>query len=423
MKRKLALLAAVLVVLVGLVAYLRHRLLTVHDPGYVIIGYGQWAMESSLVVVIVALTLAFVLFYVLIRIVVQALRLPRILRRRSHELRTRRSQEALITGLIEAAEGNWEKAEKNLIRHAADSGVPLVHYLTAARAAHFRGAAEQRDEYFKLARETLPEAEIAIGLTRAELHLSNKEFEQALESLTQLDQIAPSHAAVLKMLHQVYTQMEDWEGLRRLLPSLHAHKVMMEAEIKLLETETYSALLRQRAKERNPKALRELWQEIPEHLRKTPGMESLFFAAMIEAGAGTEVEAEMRASLDRQWNETIFVLYGCIEALDPEHQLAEARKWLDSRPDDAVLLRVLGKLAWRTGRVGEAKGYLKRSLELEPSVETYRILGDLSLSEGDTPSACTFFRQGLLLASREVVAQIEQNPSGEGTPRISGEDT
>jgi HemY protein len=418
-KRKLALLAVILLALIGLVAYLRHRLLTVHDPGYVIIGYGQWAMESSLVVVIAALTLAFVLFYALIRVVIHALRLPRILRRRGHELRTRRSQEALITGLIEAAEGNWEKAEKNLIRHAADSGIPLIHYLTAARAAHIRGAVEQRDEYLKLAHETLPEAEIAIGLTRAELHLSNREFEQALESLTQLDQIAPSHAAVLKMLHQVYAQMEDWEGLRRLLPSLHSNKVMMEAEIKLLETETYSALLRQRAAERNPETLRQLWQEIPEHLRKTPGMESLFFAAMIEAGAGTEVEAEIRASLERQWNETIVVLYGCIEAADPEHQLAEARKWLHHRPDDAILLRVLGKLAWRAGRAEEAKAYLQRSLEFEPSVETYRLLGDLSLTGGDTPSACTFFRQGLLLASREVVSQIEQNPSGtSATPAV-----
>lgn len=421
MKRRLAILAAVLLVVVGLVAYLRHRLLTVHDPGYVIIGYGQWAMESSLVVVIVALTLAFVLFYALIRIVIHALRLPRILRRRGLDLRTRRSQEALITGLIEAAEGNWEKAEKNLIRHAADSGVPLIHYLTAARAAHFRGASEQRDEYLKLAHETLPEAEIAIGLTRAELHLSNKEFEQALESLTQLDQIAPSHAAVLKMLHQVYAQMEDWEGLRRLLPSLHTNKVMMEAEIKLLETETYSALLRQRAAERNPGTLRELWQEIPEHLRKTPGMESLFFAAMIEVGAGAEIEAEIRASLEHQWNESIVVLYGCIEALDAERQLDEARKWLDHHPDDAVLLRVLGKLAWRAGRTAEAKAYLQRSLEFEPSVETYRLLGDLSLTEGDTPSACTFFRQGLLLASREVVAQIEQNPSGESATPAAAE--
>jgi HemY protein len=414
--RRLAIAAAILALVAGAAYYVYRHFLAQGDPGYVIIGYGPWTLESSLVVLAGALTLAFILFYASIRLVIHAMRLPKILRQRGGHRRNRQSQEALITGLIESAEGNWEKAEKTLIRHAADSGVPLINYLTAARAAHSRGAAEQRDEYLKLAHEAVPEAEIAIGLTRAELQLSDKQFDQALESLSQLNRIAPTHATVLRLLHQVYAQMEDWEGLRNLIPSLHTNKVMMEAEIKLLETETYSALLKQHAETRDAARLKALWENIPAHIRKATGIETLYFAAMIDAGAGPEIEPAVRASLDREWSQTVVVLYGCIQLPDPGEQLARAEQWLVRHSNDAVLLRVLGKLAVLARQTESALRYLDRSLALEPSVEACQLMGDLLLERNETAAACDCFRRGLLLASNEVIAQIDRNPRGESEP-------
>lgn len=403
------------------VGLLAHRVLTAGDAGYVIIGYDRWVLESSLLVMLLTLIVAFVLFYILVRIVLKAMSLPKTIRKRGGELRSKRSQEALIAGLIETAEGNWEKAERNLIRHAADSGAPLINYLTAARAAHARGAVEQRDEYLNLAREVAPESELAVELTRAELHLSNKQFEEALESLTHLNRIAPSHAAVLRLTHQAYAQMENWEGLRRLLPDLHRNKVLMEAEVKLLETETYSALLRQKSETRDVTALREIWATIPDHIRSSTGIQALYFAAMIEAGAGEEIEDELRRALGEEWDETLLVLYGCIELSDREKQLQHAESWLGPHPNDAVLFTVLGKLAIRNKLWTKAKDYLEKSLAVEPSVEAYQLLGDVLHRQNDFAAACHYYRSGLMFASREVVAQIEQNPSGDSVEPIEEE--
>ncbi|MDV3241748.1 MAG: heme biosynthesis HemY N-terminal domain-containing protein, partial [Methylocaldum sp.] len=99
------------------VGFFVHRRLIAGDAGYVIIGYDRWVLESSLLVILVTLIVAFVLFYFLVRVVLQAMSIPKVLKKRGGELRNKRSQEALITGLIETAEGNWEKAERNLIRH------------------------------------------------------------------------------------------------------------------------------------------------------------------------------------------------------------------------------------------------------------------------------------------------------------------
>ena len=386
--------------------------------GYVIVGLGQWSVETSLLLTTIVLVLAFVLFYFAVRLVVTALRLPKILKQRGFEQRNKLSQEALLTGLIESAEGNFETAEKHLIRHAANSGVPLINYLTAARAAQSRGALEQRDEYLQLAQETMPEAELAIGLTKAELQLSNQQFEEALESLTQLDKIAPSHAAVLKLMHQAYANLSDWQGLRLIIPKLQSNKVMMEAEIKLLETETFSSLIKQKSDVRDAVALRNLWLEIPEHIRKSSGIQQLYFAAMIDAGSEVEVEPLVRQAISKEWSETLVVLYGCIHMPDTADQLAKGEAWLKAHPKDAILLRVLGKLSLRSGLLDKAKTYLQASLAAEPSVEAYQLMGDVLMKENDPLSACQFFRNGLLFASNEVVALIEQNPEVEPAENV-----
>ena len=395
-------------------AFLALRYLATHGgSGYVIVGIGQWSVETTLLLTSVVLALSFLLLYFAIRIVITAVNLPKTLRTRSHEQRSKRSQEALLAGLIESAEGNWEKAEKQLIRHAANSGVPLINYLTAARAAQSRGALEQRDEYLKLAQESMPEAELAIGLTRAELQLSNQQFEEALENLTELDKIAPSHAAILKLKHQAFARAEDWEGLSGLIPSLHANKVLLEAEIKLLETETYSALIRQKSETRDAIALRNLWLEVPAHIQRSSGIQQLYYAAMIEAGAEVEIEPLVRQALSSEWSETLLVLYGCIHMPDTDQQLGTAEGWLAAHSNDAILLRVLGKLSLRANHLEKAKAYLKSSLSAEPSVEAYQLMGDVLLKQGDPVNACQFFRNGLLFASNEVVSMIEQNPEAE----------
>jgi HemY protein len=394
------------IILIGAGFWAHHQLVATGNPGFLIVGFGQWSIETSFFVGAIALILGFVAFYLLVRLIIGAIRLPRFLKQRGGEQRTRKSQEALLAGLLESAEGNWEKAEKHLIRHAANSGVPLINYLTAARAAQSRGAYDQRDEYLRMAQETMPEAELAIGLTKVELQMSDQQFDQALESLTELNQIAPSHAKVLKLMHQVYAQAEDWEGLSRLIPKLHSNKVMMEAEIKLLETETYSALLKRKSELKDADSLRDAWLNIPEHIRAMSGIQQLYFAAMIEAGAGEEIEPRLRELINRDWGETQLVLYGCIQMADPQLQLETAEKWLPKRRSDGVLLRVLGKLALRADQLEKARDYLQASLDVEPSVESFRLMGDVLLRQNQAVKACLYFRNGLLFAANEAISEV-----------------
>ncbi len=379
-----------------------------NDPGYVLIGFGHWSLETSLVVFAVAVVIFFFIFYVFFRFLGWLLRLPSRMKEKGKNIKFNRSQEALIAGLVDSAEGNWERAEKILIKHAANSGAPLLHYLTAARAAQSRGAIEKRDEYLSKAAAQASDSDIAVGLTRAELHLSEMQFDQALETLSRLHSIDPGHASVLKMLHQAYRLAGDWEGLRKLIPSLHKNKVLMEAEVKLLETETYSRLLRQAAEEGDEHQIRQCWIDTPEHIRSVQGVATIYYAAMIEAGAGAKIEEELVNALMKHWDETLLVLYANIQSNDYTKLLQTAEQWLAVHHTDAVLLRILGKISRRCGQMEKAEQYFAKSIATDETVAAYQMLGDLLLEKGDKDKACDCFRKGLELASAEVVNQVEQ---------------
>ncbi|MDO9423828.1 MAG: heme biosynthesis HemY N-terminal domain-containing protein [Methylobacter sp.] len=377
------------------------------NPGYVLIGIGHWSLETSLIVFAVSLIMAFFVFYVFFRFLGWLFRLPGQVKNRGKNIKFNRSQEALIAGLVDSAEGNWEKAEKVLIKHASQSGAPLIHYLTAARAAQSRGALDKRDEYLKKAADGAPGSDVAIGLTQAELHLSEKQFGQALETLTRLHSIDPTHASILKLLHQAYQQAGDWEGIRKLIPSLNTHKVLMEAEIKLLETEAFSKLLKQAAERGSVEEIELLWSEIPDYIRHMKGVSAIYFAAMIDAGAGAKVEGGLARALSTTWDQTLVVLFGNVQSLNVARQFETAEQWLPMHPRDAVFLAVLGKLSMKCGDNQKAETYLTKSISIEPTVPAYQLFGDLLFVQGDKDRASECYKQGLELASSAIVSRID----------------
>ncbi|NOQ64013.1 MAG: heme biosynthesis protein HemY [Methyloprofundus sp.] len=376
------------------------------DPGYVLIGIGHWSLETSLLVFLIGLILGFALLYFLFRGLGWLLRIPGKMRNRGKSVKFDRSQEALISGLVDAAEGNWERAESTLIKHASNSGAPLIHYLTAARAANSRNAMDKRDEYLQQAIQGAPGSEVAVGLTQAELHLSQDQFDKALETLTKLQTMDSTHASVLKMLHQTYKQLGDWKAIRKLLPDLHANKVFIEADIKLLEVDAFSELLKQAAELGDAKEVQALWKQIPDHVKVMPGIPAIYYAAMIEANAGAKIEKDLAASLNKRWDMTLLSLFGSVQSIDFRGQLEMAEKWLLKHGEDAILLRVLGKISVKCGFSEKAKKYLAKSISLEPTVEAYRVLGNFLAEEGDQARASECYKLGLELASSQVISDV-----------------
>ena len=135
------------------------------DNGYFLIGYGQWTVESSLAFFLLMDLILFVALYLGIRFMQRVWSMPDSV----HAWRVRRTavraRQALTRGLVELSEGNWKQAERNLIRYAGKSETPMLNYLAAARSAQQLGAHDRRDRYLQMAHESMPSADVAVGLT------------------------------------------------------------------------------------------------------------------------------------------------------------------------------------------------------------------------------------------------------------------
>jgi HemY protein len=208
-------------------------------------------------------------------------------------------------------------------------------------------------------------------------------------------------------MHQTYQHLGDWEGLLKLIPSLHKNKVLMEAEIKLLETETFSRLLKQAAATNEQVKIQAVWESIPLHIQNLRDIFNIYFAAMTTAGAGAKIEEPLVKKVTENWSETLIEIFANIDNTDPLNQLVIAERWLLSYPDNAVLLRALGKISLKSQNVEKAMRYLSKSLDSEPTVAAYHALGDLFFDLDDKDKASKCYKRGLELAASAIANNAE----------------
>jgi HemY protein len=389
--------------LLVLIAVVSGALLALRDTGYVLIRYGTLSVESSLTLAALVILVGFVVLYYVLRFIIGMLGLPRRLRDWRQQRQSQRARQSLQRGMIDLAEGHWEKAEKGL-QKARHSDMPLLNYLAAARAAQQLGAHERRDEYLKLAHQSMPSADIAVGLAQAELQIAHHQLEQALATLTRLHGIAPKHGYVMKLLMQLHRQLHDWERLRELLPELRKRGVGSNAELDEIEIETDLALLEQSAQSRDLAALQLTWNRVAKPIRERERVLCSYARHLIALEANAAAEPLIRDALKNRWSEELVYLYGILVGPDPARQLTNAEAWLKTQGKNPVLLLTLGRLSKRNHLWGKARAYLEASLGIKPRPETYNELGGLLEQLKDKETALQCYRKGMLLATTEAAA-------------------
>lgn len=370
-----------------------------NDPGYVQISYADWSAESSLSLFVLALFATFFLFYLALRLFFGAFRLPRRLGYWQRRRRVMRSQIRTNRGLIALAEGNWANAERLLSRAAKASDTPLINHLGAARAAQKQGSEQRRDQYLSQALQSMPEAELAVGLTQADVQLSQGQTEQALASLRHLRSIAPRHSYVLYLLKKLYEKLESWDDLYELLPELRRLHVLDPAELDALEKRIY--YVRLTAAGDDLEHLRQTWEQMPRTLRQQPELILDYTGQLKRLGAAEQAEQTLRAYLKKSWDPQLMRLYGQLRGADLDQQLAVAEQWLSEHENHPELLLACARLCLYNKLWGKARSYLEASLGAEARAETCCELGNLLHQMGETERAAAYFRQGLELASGE----------------------
>jgi HemY protein len=373
------------------------------DSGYVLIDIRGYSVEMS----VPGLALGLILLYALIRLAVRLWRVPRRLGQAASRYRDGQSRKRLTDGLLALAEGNAAKGERLLGRGAHRSDVPVVHYLTAARAAQQQGADDRRDDWLKLAFEQDGDDGLVVLLTQAELQLERQELEAALATLQRLESHEPGNPRGLALLAQVYRRLERWDELEAILPKLGKTSSLGPAEISSLRHEVTRALLSKAASEGDPGAVEALWKKQPKATQAHPEMVTAYARAVFRCGDHDLLEKILRKSLKTSWNPALVEIYGELQTRNPHTPLAHAEAWLTRKGDDPVLLLAAARLCIRNQLWGKARSYLESSLGLQADAVGYRLYGQLLETMGEDDAAAEAFRLGLETATATALPALK----------------
>lgn len=367
------------------------------SPGYVLITYRNWALETSLWAAIILILGSVLVFYKMTQVLVFLKNLPKRIQHWFRQRRANHAQRLTTHGLRLLAEGQWHEAEKSLLKSATDSDSPLINYLAAANAAQGQKDVKKRDEYLQRALMSADDAQVAVGLTRAELQLDTHELVQARETLEHLNRIVPRHPQVLKLLQKVYVDLGSWDQVKTLLPELRRKNVLNQEETQNLEKQLHLALLTQQLPGATADELPSIWSEVPRYLHEDPDLLVKYTDSLLAFQDISTAEKLITKALSHNWDRKLLRQFAKVPSGHPAKQLSHAEGWLKLHPNDAGLYVCLGKLCIRNKLWGKAQGYLVRARELEPSPGILHDLGQVYEQLNDNTLAMSCYRQGLQL--------------------------
>jgi len=372
-------------------------LLAQQDSGYVLFGRGHTTLEMSLSLFLVLLFLSYIFGYVFVRFVFRTWTMPHKLKQWRFTQQTNKARKTSLQGLINLSQGQWKKAERLLTRAVKNSDMPLLNYLSAAKAAQKQNAPERRDHYLSLAHKSMPDADFSVKLTQAELQFAHGQNEQALATLVHLHTLSPKHPHIMVLLSKLYQQLKSWNDLKKLLPQLRKHKVFPEKELIELEKQTYIELIQETKWENSTDKLQQLWQTIPRELKKDSYLIGVYCNTLIQLNKNDEAELILRNAIKKEWQPELVKQYGLVKSTQLEKQLTFAESLSKDHDNHPLLLLTLGRLCMYNDLWGKARAYLEASIGNKELPETYKELGLLMEYLNEPKLAADYFKKGLFL--------------------------
>ncbi|MDR5903713.1 heme biosynthesis HemY N-terminal domain-containing protein [Franzmannia qiaohouensis] len=392
----------ILIVVLGLALGALFGQLMVSVPGYWLVRVGDTSLQTSFWFGLILLLAAFLVLHFALRVLSRLRHPVSRLKLWNSRTRNRNAMKSTVRGLVALAEGRWKRAEKALVKSADDSSTPLVNYLSAALAAHYQGRYDQADTLLKRAHLSTEGADTAVGMVQAQLMLDRHQFEEALATLTRLDKQLPNHPQVLKQLKQAYLSVNDWDGLRRLIPRLAAQQLIAPEERQTLEQRAYRELIVQAARQPGDiERVRNLWADMPDYLRGDIELVVIYAEALVRGGEEGIAERLLRHSLKEHWDHRLVLRYGLL-SVDAARQLVYAEKWLQERPNDPDLLLTLGRLSLRNAYWGKAQEYFEASQRQRPSGVVCAELARLYANLGEHNKSQLYYRQSVELLDKSL---------------------
>ncbi len=379
------------------------------DPGYVLIHFRGWRVETTVVGAVALLVAA----WIAIGIVWWLLLWPfGALSRR----RRRISQERLRDGLVALNEGRHVEAHRTLQRAAQYASLRSPALLAAADAAHRHGDTTRALETLDEATQHAPEA---ARILRARILRENDRADEALQLLSPGADAGklPPAGWYEYALAALATGQPD--KARPALEPLRKSDMLGAAAYAELVDRVLGASLHAAP---DAATLQDLWKRASRQQRQMPALLIAYAQRAAALGVAHDALDAIEDALKREWNPDLVAVHA--EATPPGEASARLRvatRWLESHSHDDTLLRALGTLSMRASDPRDAREYLVRALALKSDAASWAALGDILSASGEPGDAVRCYANAWKSTQGEEIA-VGPHEAGIDTAHITPEE-
>ncbi|SEN34431.1 heme biosynthesis HemY N-terminal domain-containing protein [Nitrosomonas marina] len=360
-----------------------------YGTGHLVVEVPQFEkIEVSLDYALAGLIAAFIVFYILVRI------LNGLLNRRDI-----RAESLMQTGIKAFFEGDYDYAKKcgaKGFRLAKTPLVKAINSVIAIRSAQQTADISTRNKLLEKTAKTLQDERALHLVTKAEMLLNDGNYQDALNTLQELySKGGLQPTAVLELEMEAQRQSCNWDAVLEISRILiHRHP---------LNKKHYEAIQHQahlenfKIKTTDLGALNKYWNSLSETEQKSSRVAAAATRAYIALGDCATAHKIVEQNVKTDWDPELIALYSECLNYHVNRQIECAEVWLKSEPNNAGLLLTLGKLCTHCELWGKAQNYLEASLSVEPTPIAHFALAQLNEKLGKHEQAMDQYNKALEL--------------------------
>ncbi len=362
--------------------------LVARDPGYVLVSYGAYSMQTSLWVLLATIFLITVAGYLIARSFNLVRRSTSIYADWRARQKTDRAAKLTEKGMRLLAEGEYDRAIKFLESGSDNNTSRGLNYLAAARAANDLGEHESRETYLRMAEEADSGLARASAVVAAELALDRGNAEAALLSLEPLK----SNAHIERLRHRAMLGQQGWRN-----------KMTVASELRRSDKSGALALEEQAAIEgltagQDDKDLNALFKSLSPSIKQSPEVIGQYVQALEYKAHG---EPLLRSAIRKSWDSTLVELYGESDFDTLKQRKKTAQGWLKKHAEDPSLHYCLGRLHELSNEDNMARESYTRCIDLGGTPKAHERLGMLLARSGDFERSNEQLQQVLLVEQKD----------------------
>lgn len=344
--------------------------------GFVLISTEHYNIEMSIVTLVVFFVITLAVVYIIEAIISRFFKLSSGLYNWFSNHKRTVAEKRTVEGFMSLQEGNYSKAEKMMSKHAKHAPSPILNYIKAAEAAQASGNELRANKFLIEATEIAGTNNVAVEVARIKIQLQQNKLKEARLSAEHLIEIAPTNSEAVKLMANIYLQLEAYQELDDMINSIDKYSNYTEKKLYEIKDKAEIGIENKILTEKGVSSLLEWWKSQPRKRRNNPQSIITFATILLKANQQLTAGTIITANINKMHGENLHRLLEQVAILKTtdNQKLIKAllkHKTINSISENNIYFdRALANLYFRSNELANAKIYIEKVLTSKQATHT-----------------------------------------------------